>query len=209
MDNARDSIERSAKNVEDAVNDALKQLNVTREEVDVEVLQEGSSGFLGIGSKPAKVRVTVKFDPERVAREFLNEVITAIGLSATFEIKRTDKQLNIMIHGKDIGILIGKRGQTLDSLQYLVNLVVNKGKAPFVNILLDAESYRRKRRETLESLAHNLVKKAKATRRKIVLEPMTPYERRIIHSALQSERGIDTYSEGDEPFRYVVITPKP
>ena len=104
--------------------------------------------------------------------------------------------------------MIGKRGQTLDSLQYLVNLVINKGTAPYVNVILDAENYRRKRKETLESLAHNLVKKARATRKKVVLEPMTSYERRIIHAALQSERGIDTYSEGDDPYRYVVISPK-
>ena len=208
MDNIRDSIERSARTVDEAINEALIQLGVTRDGVDVEVLQEAKSGLFGIGSKPAKVLVTVKFDPERAVREFLGEVIDAIGISATFEIKRTEKQLNIMIHGKDIGILIGKRGQTLDSLQYLVNLVVNKGKAPYINIVLDAENYRRKRRETLESLAHNLIKKARATRKKIVLEPMTPYERRIIHAALQSERGIDTYSEGDEPYRYVVISPK-
>ena len=208
MDNIRDRIERSGKTVDDAINDALKQLGLTRDDVDVEVLQEGKQGILGIGSRPAKVLVTVKFDPERAAREFLDEVIEAIGIKATFEIKRSEKQLNIMIQGKDIGILIGKRGQTLDSLQYLVNLVVNKGTAPYVNILLDAENYRRKRRETLESLAHNLVKKARATRKKIVLEPMTPYERRIIHASLQSERGIDTYSEGDEPYRYVVINPK-
>ena len=208
MENLQDSIERSGKTVDDAINDALRQLGLTREEVDVEVLQEGSTGFLGIGSKPAKVRVTVKFDPERAARGFLEEVIGAIGLDVTYEIKRAEKQMSIMIHGKDIGILIGKRGQTLDSLQYLVNLVVNKGKAPYINIVLDAENYRRKRRETLETLAHNLVKKARATRRKVVLEPMTPYERRIIHSTLQSERGIDTYSEGDNPYRYVVINPK-
>jgi len=208
MDSNRDTIERFGKTVEDAVNDAVRQLGVTRDEIDVEVLQEGKSGFLGIGSAPAKVRVTIKLDPERTARDFLSEVIGAIGISATFEISRTDKQLGIMIHGKDIGILIGKRGQTLDSLQYLVNLVVNKGKAPYINILLDAENYRKKRRETLETLAHNLVKKARSTRKKIVLEPMTPYERRIIHATLQSERGIDTYSEGDEPYRYVVISPK-
>ncbi|MCL2853708.1 MAG: protein jag [Defluviitaleaceae bacterium] len=208
MNNTNDSIERSGKTVDDAVNDALKHLGVTREEVDVKILDEGKSGIFGIGSRPAKVLVTVKFDPERAAREFLSEVIEAIGINAAFEVKRTDKQLNIMVQGKDIGILIGKRGQTLDSLQYLVNLVVNKGKAPYINILLDAENYRRKRRETLESLAYNLVKKARATRKKIVLEPMTPYERRIIHAALQSERGIDTYSEGDEPYRYVVINPK-
>ena len=208
MDDIRDSIERSGKTIDDAVNDALKQLGATRENVDVEVLQEPKSGILGIGSKPAKVRVTIKLTPEHAAREFLQEVIKAIGLDATFDFKFTEKQLNIMIHGKDIGILIGKRGQTLDSLQYLVNLVINKGTAPYVNVILDAENYRRKRKETLESLAHNLVKKAKATRKKVVLEPMTSYERRIIHAALQSERGIDTYSEGDDPYRYVVIAPK-
>jgi len=208
MEDIRDSIERSGKTVEAAVADAVKQLGTTRENVDVEVLQEPKSGILGIGSKPAKVRVTVKLSPEYAAREFLEEVIKSIGIDATFEFKQSDKQLNIMINGDDIGILIGKRGQTLDSLQYLVNLVINKGTAPYVNVILDAENYRRKRKETLESLAHNLVKKARATRKKVVLEPMTSYERRIIHAALQSERGIDTYSEGDDPYRYVVISPK-
>ncbi|MCL2673737.1 MAG: protein jag [Defluviitaleaceae bacterium] len=208
MEDIRDSIERSGKTVDEAVADAVRQLGTTRENVDVEVLQEAKSGILGIGSKPAKVRVTVKPSPEHAAREFLEEVIKSIGIDATFEFKHSEKQLNIMINGKDIGILIGKRGQTLDSLQYLVNLVINKGTAPYVNVILDAENYRRKRKETLESLAHNLVKKARATRKKVVLEPMTSYERRIIHAALQSERGIDTYSEGDDPYRYVVISPK-
>jgi len=208
MEDIRDSIERSGKTVEDAISDAVKQLGTTRENVDVEVLQEAKSGILGIGSKPAKVRVTIKLSPEYAAREFLEEVIKAIGIDATFEFTLAEKQLNIMINGKDIGILIGKRGQTLDSLQYLVNLVINKGTAPYVNVILDAENYRSKRKETLEALAHNLVKKARATRRKVVLEPMTSYERRIIHAALQSERGIDTYSEGNDPYRYVVISPK-
>jgi len=203
-----DSIERSGKTVDDATNDALKFLRISRDEVDVTVLDAGSKGILGFGSKPARVLVKVKFDPEKRARQFLREVTAAMGLPLTVTTTLKDKQLLINLTGDDMGILIGKRGQTLDSLQYLVNLVVNKGNAPYISVTLDTENYRQRRKETLESLAINLAKKVKATHKNVVLEPMNPYERRIIHAALQNNRFVTTYSEGDEPFRNVVIAPK-
>jgi spoIIIJ-associated protein len=203
-----DSIERSGKTVEDATNDALKFLRVGREEVDVTVLEAGSKGFLGFGSKPARMHVKVKCDPKKRAKQFLREVTASMNLPLTVTTTLKDKQLLINLAGDDMGILIGKRGQTLDSLQYLVNLVVNKGHAPYVSVTLDTENYRQRRKETLESLAINLAKKVRATHKSVVLEPMNPYERRIIHAALQSNRFVSTYSEGDEPFRNVVISPK-
>ena len=203
-----DSIERSGKTVDDATNDALKFLRVSREEIDVTVLDAGSKGFLGFGGKPARVLAKVKFDPEKRAKQFLREVTAAMGLPLTVTTTLKDKQLLVNLTGDDMGILIGKRGQTLDSLQYLVNLVVNKGNAPYISVTLDTENYRQRRKETLESLAVNLAKKVKATHKNVVLEPMNPYERRIIHATLQNNRFVTTYSEGDEPFRNVVITPK-
>ena len=203
-----DSIERSGKTVDDATNDALKFLRVGRDEVDVTVLDAGSRGILGFGSKPARVMVKIKFDPEKRAKQFLREVTAAMNLPLTVTTTLKDKQLIVNLSGDDMGILIGKRGQTLDSLQYLVNLVVNKGNAPYISVTLDTENYRQRRKETLESLAVNLAKKVKATHKNVVLEPMNPYERRIIHAALQNNRFVTTYSEGDEPFRNVVIAPK-
>jgi len=203
-----ESIERSGKTVDDATNDALKFLGVSRGEVDVTVLDAGTRGFLGFGGKPARVLVKVKFDPEKRAKQFLREVTAAMNLPLTVNTTLKDKQLLVNLTGDDMGILIGKRGQTLDSLQYLVNLVVNKGSAPYISVTLDTENYRQRRKETLESLAINLAKKVKATHRNVVLEPMNPYERRIIHAILQNHRYVTTYSEGDEPFRNVVIAPK-
>jgi spoIIIJ-associated protein len=203
-----DSLERTGKTVEEATNDALKALGITAEEADITVLESGTKGFIGIGGKPAKVYVKKKLTPAQVAKAFLKEVTLAMGLFVTIETEMTDRQMNIEMKGDTIGILIGKHGQTLDSLQYLVNLIVNKGDAPYISVVLDTENYRRRRKESLEALAHNLASKAKTTRRKVILEPMTPYERRIIHASLQGDRNVDTFSEGDEQHRYVVITPK-
>lgn len=203
-----DSVEKFGKSYDDAVSEALKVLSTTIDKVDVEVLEPGSKGFLGIGFKPCKVKVTKKFDPVSTAKEFFREVIIAMGVSASFEIELKDRLMNINITGVDASRLIGKHGQTLDSLQYLVSLVVNKGEAPFINIFMDCENYRSKRRETLENLARNLAKKAKQTRRNVVLEPMNSHERRIIHAALQGDKTVSTYSEGEEPYRNVVISPR-
>lgn len=203
-----DCVEKFGKTIDEAVSEALKELAVSMDKVEVEVLDPGSKGFLGIGSKPCKVRVTKKFDPVSTARDFLREVIIAMSVSASFDIELKDRLMTIDIKGDDASRLIGKHGQTLDSLQYLVSLVVNKGEAPFINILMDCENYRAKRRETLENLAKNLAKKAKQTRRNVVLEPMSSHERRIIHAALQGDKSVSTYSEGEEPYRNVVISPR-
>lgn len=202
-----DSIERSAKTVEEAVEEALAFLKTTKDKVEIEILEKGAKGFLGFGQKPAKIRMTVKFDPETAVREFLKEVTLMMGLAVTIEIKSTERNMDIEMKGANLGVLIGKRGQTLDALQYLVNLVVNKGNAPYISVNLDTEDYRSKRKLALENLAKNLAKKAKITKKMVILEPMTPYERRIIHAALQNDRYVSTYSQGEEPYRNVVISP--
>lgn len=204
-----DEIQKTGKTVDEAVAEALKELNATKDEVEIIVLEEGSKGFLGlIGSKNAVVKVKRNFNPEKIAENFLREMFLAMGILVKIETKLKDKQMFINLSGDDMGVLIGKRGQTLDSIQYLVNLVVNKGNAPYLSITLDTENYRQRRKETLESLAYNLAKKAKQTGKSVVLEPMNPYERRIIHSALQNDRYVTTYSEGEEPYRNVVIACK-
>ena len=204
-----DAIQKTGKTVDEAVALALGELGITKDEAEIEVIEEGSRGFLGMfGAKDAVVKVKKKFDPERTAKNFLKEMFIAMGLIVNVETKLKDRQLEIKISGDDMGIIIGKRGQTLDAGQYLVNLVVNKGTAPYISVTLDTENYRERRKETLETLAFNLAKKVKHTGKNVVLEPMNPYERRIIHSALQNDRYVTTYSEGDEPYRNVVITLK-
>ena len=202
-------IRKSAKTVDDAIAAALAELGAAREEVDITVIDEGSKGFLGMfGSKDAVVLVKKNFNPEKEAETFLKEVFLSMGLIVKIKTEQKDKHLYIDLTGDDMGILIGKRGQTLDALQYLVNLVVNKKSPYYISVMLDTENYRQRRKETLESLAFNLAKKVKHTKRNVVLEPMNPYERRIIHSALQNDRFVTTYSEGEEPYRNVVITLK-
>ena len=204
-----DTIQRKGKTVEEAVNEALKELKISREDAEIEVIEEGSKGFLGVfGAKEAVVNVKKKFDPEKTAKVFLKEMFIAMGLIVNIETIIKDKQLEVKISGDDMGIIIGKRGQTLDSIQYLVNLVVNKGTAPYISVTLDTENYRERRKETLESLAYNLARKVKHTGKNVVLEPMNPYERRIIHSALQNDRYVTTFSQGEEPYRNVVIALK-
>ena len=204
-------IEVTAKTVNDAITEACQKLVVTSDKLDYIVVEEGSSGFLGIGSKPAVIKARVKCSsiPER-AKEFLNEVFNAMNMVATLDVKydEENKNLNIDLSGDEMGILIGKRGQTLDSLQYLVSLVVNKGSEEYIRVKVDTEDYRKRRKETLENLAKNIAYKVKRTKRSVSLEPMNPYERRVIHSALQNDRYVTTHSEGEEPFRRVVVTLK-
>ena len=156
-----------------------------------------------------KARVKCSSIPER-AKEFLNEVFNAMNMVVTLDVKydEENKNLNIDLSGDEMGILIGKRGQTLDSLQYLVSLVVNKGSEEYIRVKVDTEDYRKRRKETLENLAKNIAYKVKRTKRSVSLEPMNPYERRVIHSALQNDRYVTTHSEGEEPFRRVVVTIK-
>ncbi len=202
-------IQVSAKTEEKAVEEAVRKLNVSSaDELNIEVIEKATKGFLGFGSKDAVIKASVKFNPEKIAKEFLREMFVAMGIIVNIETELKEKQLLINLSGSDMGILIGKRGQTLDSIQYLVNLVVNKGDAPYISITLDTENYRQRRKETLESLAYNLAKKVKQTGKKVVLEPMNPYERRIIHSSLQNNKYVTTYSEGEEPYRNVVIALK-
>ena len=202
-------IKVSAKTEERAIEEAVRQLGVdSADDLEIEVIEKAAKGFLGFGSKDAVIKAVVKFNPEKTAKEFLREMFVAMGIIVNIETELKEKQLLINLSGSDMGILIGKRGQTLGSIQYLVNLVVNKGNAPYLSITLDTENYRQRRKETLESLAYNLAKKVKQTGKKVVLEPMNPYERRIIHSSLQNNKYVTTYSEGEEPYRNVVIALK-
>ena len=205
-----DFIEFSAKTVNDAITEACQKFIVTSDKLEYEVVEEGSSGFLGIGSKPAVIKARVKSSIEDKAKDFLNSVFEAMKLTVVIDIKydEINNSMNIDLSGDEMGVLIGKRGQTLDSLQYLVSLVVNKDVENYIYVKVDTENYRQRRKETLENLAKNISYKVKRTKRHVSLEPMNPYERRIIHSALQNDKYVTTHSEGDEPFRHVVVVLK-
>lgn len=208
MDTAN-KIERVGKNVESAVAEALKILGLSRDDVDVTVIDPGNKGFLGlVGSRPARVSVSRKFGPVEVAEKFLDEVTTAMGIAVQVDVSRKEKHLYVNLIGQNMGVLIGKRGQTLDSLQYLTNLVVNRCGVPEFSVILDTENYRKRRRETLEGLAISLARKVKSTKKNVVLEPMSRYERHIIHTVLQRDSQVRTFSDGNEPYRNVVIAPK-
>lgn len=205
-----DYMEVSAKTVDDAIIEACQKLVITRDKLEYTVIEEGSTGFLGIGSKPAIIKARVKSSVDGSATDFLKEVFDAMNMAvvikATYD--EANNNLDIDLSGEEMGVLIGKRGQTLDSLQYLVSLVVNKGSNDYIRVKVDTEDYRRRRKETLENLAKNIAYKVKRTKRAVSLEPMNPYERRIIHSALQNDKYVTTHSEGEEPFRRVVVTLK-
>ncbi|MBR0164153.1 MAG: protein jag [Lachnospiraceae bacterium] len=203
--------EFEAKSVEDCITEACQALSVTSDQLTYEVINEGSAGILGIGAKPALIRAAVKeSSAEENARAFLTDVFDAMKMTVEMrcEYQKEDKTLSIDLSGNEMGVLIGKRGQTLDALQYLISLAVNKGTDEYVHVKLDTENYRERRKATLENLAKNIAHKVKRTRRPVSLEPMNPYERRVIHSALQQDRYVTTHSEGEEPYRKVVVTPK-
>lgn len=222
-------VEKIAKTVDDAVTEALIELGMTTDDVEIEVLEKGSKGIFGIGSKDAKVRVTVKKSVEKVnfeefatdvvedkisiedcatvGKKFLVEVLEKMGIEANVDISIKEDLIMMVISGDKMGLIIGKRGEHLDALQYLVNLVVNKNSQKYTRVILDTENYRKRREDTLQKLAFRLAKKAAQTKQKVVLEPMNPYDRRIIHSALQNSQTVKTYSEGREPYRKVVILP--
>ena len=274
-----DYIQVSAKTVEDAVLEAAMKLATTREHLEYEVLEKGSTGFLGFGAKPAVIKARALTDeeieraektpepvvkevkqevkkeikketkkefkkevkkPEPVkevkqekvetpaavveepvkkaaaagkeisAEEFLADVFKAMNMVVDIKVteNKEEKTMDIELSGEEMGVLIGKRGQTLDSLQYLVSLVVNKYSDEYIRVKIDTENYRERRKETLENLARNIAYKVKRTRKTVALEPMNPYERRVIHSALQNDRYVTTHSEGEEPYRRVVVTLK-
>ncbi|WP_230398658.1 RNA-binding cell elongation regulator Jag/EloR [Novisyntrophococcus fermenticellae] len=259
-------VEVSAKTVNEAITKACIELGVSSDRLEIQVVSEGSSGFLGFGAKPAVIKARKKEEPvndsvvkhktenpvekkEAVKKEVVSEnkvepltakeeqkeehikvdkseeeivVMKASAqkfLDSVFHAMNLEVDINMVYHagndsldidfsGEDMGILIGKRGQTLDSLQYLTSLVVNKDQKEYVRVKLDTENYRKRRKETLENLAKNIAYKVRKTRKPVSLEPMNPYERRIIHSALQGNKWVETYSEGKEPYRHVVITAK-
>jgi spoIIIJ-associated protein len=200
-------IEMTGRTVDEAIKNALNELKLTEDKVEVEVLEEGSKGlFKLIGAKPARIRVKVKRDYIYEAKNFIRDVLNTMGIRAEIRIKEEEDTVKISLTGPDMGILIGYRGETLDSLQYLVSLVVNKGhETAYKRVVLDTENYRSKREETLKRLAQKVAGTVRRTGKLIRLEPMNPYERRIIHSALQDDRYVKTHSEGDEPYRRVVI----
>ncbi len=203
-------IDITAKTVNDAITEACQRFLVTSDKLDYIVVEEGSSGFLGIGSKPAVIKARIKGTVADKAKDFLKEVFDAMNMVVVVNAKYDEdsRNLNIDLSGDEMGVLIGKRGQTLDSLQYLVSLVVNKETDEYIRVKVDTEYYRNRRRETLENLAKNIAYKVKRTKRPVSLEPMNPYERRVIHSALQNDKFVTTHSEGEEPFRRVVVTLK-
>ena len=203
-------IEVSAKTVDDAITEASVQLGTTSDKIEYEVIEKGSTGFLGIGSRNAVIKARKKFTAEGEVLEFLNNVFRAMDMEVEVlvNVNENNHQIDVELKGDEMGVLIGKRGQTLDSLQYLTSLAINKNSENYYKVKVDTEDYRKRRRETLENLARNIAYKVKKTRRPVDLEPMNPFERRIIHSALQNDRYVTTHSEGDEPYRHVVVTLK-
>lgn len=204
-------IEISAKTVDEAITEALVKLGTTSDRIEYEIVEKGNNGFLGIGRKDAVIKVRKKYSVNDDIKDFLNKVFEAMDLKVEIVMTAEENSnvINVDLKGDDMGVLIGKRGQTLDSLQYLTNLAVNKNAESFVKVKIDTEDYRKRRRETLENLAKNIAYKVKRTKRPVSLEPMNPYERRVIHSTLQNDKYVETHSEGEEPYRKVVISLKP
>ena len=205
-----DFIQVSAKTVDDALTEACVQLGTTSDKLEYEVIEKGSTGFLGIGSRNAVIKVRKVCSVEDIVKDFLDQVFKAMDMEVEILIKKDEENhfIDVELKGADMGILIGKRGQTLDSLQYLTNLAVNKHSDHYYKVKIDTEDYRNRRKETLENLAKNIAYKVKRTKRAVSLEPMNPFERRVIHSALQNDRYVTTHSEGEEPYRHVVVSLK-
>lgn len=201
------SIEVEGKTVEEALNKALIELCIDKSMANVEILERGSKGLFNvIGVKPAKIRVSNKYDYIEEAQNFIANILNSMEIEAKIDFKEENDILRINLSGEKMGVIIGYRGETLDSIQYLVSLVVNKvHELPHKKVILDTENYRTKREETLRGVAIKTANKVKKTQKVFKLEPMNPYERRIIHSALQGNTFVNTFSEGDEPFRRVVV----
>lgn len=201
-------IEFTGKSVEEALTNAAVSLGIPSDQLEYSVIEEASSGFLGIfNTKPAKIKVAKKKSVEDVVNTFLGDIFRAMDMEVSIDIKvdEVSETVEINLIGDDMGLLIGKRGQTLDALQYIVRLVINKEIGGYLKVKVDTENYRERRKETLESLAKNIAYKVKRTKRSVTLEPMNPYERRIIHSSLQNDKFVATKSEGEEPYRHVVV----
>lgn len=200
------SVEKTGKTVQEAINLALEELQVELEDVDVSVLDEGSKGIFGIGGKMARVCVALKDSRSDKAKGFLEDVFTKMGVDVNVDVTEDEESMMLKVNGKDSGIIIGRRGETLDALQYLTSLVANKNREEYKRVTIDIENYRQKREETLVRLAGRLAERVVRYRKNVTLEPMNPYERRIIHSSLQNNKLVETYSVGEEPNRKVVIT---
>ncbi|MDD3157422.1 RNA-binding cell elongation regulator Jag/EloR [Anaeromusa sp.] len=206
------SVEKTAKTMEEALASALEELGVSEDRVTVEILEEPSKGLFGfIGGKPARILVNVRpLDALTVGKQFLSDLFQSMHIAVELEVAVPEEEgpVAVNLRGEDLGILIGKHGQTLDALQYLTNLAANRDAEEKIKFVIDVEEYRRRRAETLTRLAQRLASKVKRMGEPVVLEPMTPHERKIIHMALQDDRRISTYSEGEEPNRKVVIALK-
>lgn len=202
------SVTKSARTVQAAVELALQELGLSEDKVSIEVLDEGSRGLFGIGAKDALVKVTESLDLEARARDFLGDVFFAMGLKVDINVECTEKMMKVDLSGENMGIIIGKRGDTLDALEHLTSLCVNRGDGEYVKVILDTENYREKRHATLVKLANNLARSVVKNHRKVTLEPMSSNERRIIHSTLQNNPEVSTYSVGEEPNRRIVIALK-
>jgi spoIIIJ-associated protein len=199
----------TGKSIEDAVKAGLRQLGVTEDRVRMTVLEQPSKGVFGLfGVKEAKVELELTPDPFEEAASFLRNMFVAMSADVLIEMKRNEEGAEINLTGRELGILIGKRGQTLDAIQYLVNIVANRYSDAHLKIAVDAEQFRQRRRKTLEQLAHRLASRVLKTRKEVVLEPMTAAERKIIHAELQNDANVKTYSKGEEPNRRIVIAPK-
>ncbi|NLM75800.1 MAG: protein jag [Clostridiaceae bacterium] len=200
------SVVKEAKSVDEAIKLALDELEIDREEAEIEVIEEGNKGIFGfIGNKNAVVKVTEKVNIVKITEDFLFPIMESMNIDAAIEIEENDDEIYITLDGDNIGILIGRRGETLDAMQYLLSLVINRNLGIYKRIILDAANYRQKREDILIRLANRMAEKATRMRRNLTLEPMNSYERRIIHSALQNHKYVDTYSVGEEPNRKVVI----
>ncbi len=203
-------VEKRGKTVDEAVKAALKELGVGQDEVDIEVLEEAAKGLFGlIGTKEARVVVRLREDRRQVARRLIKDVLAAMSLEVTIGTEEREGATVFNLEGPDLGILIGRRGQTVDALQYLVNLAANRiGEGEKARIIIDVEGYRRRREETLQRLAERLAERVRRSGQSVVLEPMSAQERRVIHLALQDNQYVGTQSEGEEPQRHVVISLK-
>lgn len=200
--------EFTGKTVDDAITAATVELGMTSDKLKYEVVDEGSSGFLGLFNvKPAVIKVIPEESIVDRTQKFCDDLFAAMDVETTaaIDFKEEEKIMDIDLSGPKMGVLIGKRGQTLDALQYLISLFVNKESDEYIRVKLDTENYRERRKKTLEKLARNIAGSVKRNKRSVALEPMNPYERRVIHSALQNDRYVCTKSEGEEPFRKVVI----
>lgn len=206
------SVVKMSRTVDEAIDIALEELGANKEDVSVEVLEEPSKGLFGLlGVRDAAVRVTVVNDPVQKAENFLDRLLLAMDIKGNAEIRKEGRSLLveiINISSSDMGIVIGKRGNTLDAIQYLLSLMVNKDREEYIKVIVDVKNYRERREKTLIRLANKMANRAKYSNRTVRLEPMNPYERRIIHSAIQNIEGIVTYSEGEDPYRRVVIQAK-